>query len=82
MLFNIARFNKVFKVAHLFKTCIITGITISSNAADILPPTPPPPHKPYIAEKMRKNGIQLCTLLLDITNVKAKIKYLKQGAKI
>jgi len=38
-------------VAHQFKTCIITGITISSNASDILPATP---HKPYIAEKMRK----------------------------
>jgi len=41
----------LFKVAHLFKTCIITGIgiTISSNAADILPAIP---RKPYIAENM------------------------------
>jgi len=38
-------------VAHLFKTCIITGIKISSNAADILPATL---HKPYITKKMKK----------------------------
>jgi len=65
-------------VAHVFKTCIITGITISSNSANIVLATP---HKPYVAEKMRKNGIQLCTLLLDITNVKSKNQVLKQGAK-
>jgi len=39
------------------------------------------PHKPCIAEKMRKNGIQLCTLLLDITNVKAKIKCINKVQK-
>jgi len=30
---------------------------------------------------MRKNGIQLCTLLLNITNVKAKIKYIYKVQK-
>jgi len=68
-----------FEVTHLFKTSIITSITVSSNAANILPATP---HKSYIAEKRRKNGIQLCTLLLDITNVKSKNQVYKQGAKI
>jgi len=65
-------------VTHLFKTCIITGITILSNATDILPANH---HKSYNAEKMRKNGIQLCTLLLDITNVKPKLKYINKVKK-
>jgi len=56
-----------FMVAHLY-TCIITGITyqVMLLTSYLLPPVN------HILLKRRKNGIQLCSLLLDITNVKSK----------